>query len=154
MEEVLCQAQEAATAATQECATLAAAVSAMTEQDARARSSLAHRAHALRQQLLQTNAALRTLNDTERKQSNRVGDGRRVRRCMAAWRVWQPAHTVQSVPAAPGRMQKEAVLRARECTLAAEHAELLQQQAAHQARDAALETITLKYSAAAQRLKQ
>lgn len=54
MQESLRYAEDAAATATSECATLAAAVQAVTEQDAKARSSLAHRAYQLKESLLQT----------------------------------------------------------------------------------------------------
>jgi hypothetical protein len=73
MQQSLHYAEEAAAAANSECATLATAVQAMTEQDARARCGLAHRAHHLRDALLQTSAALRHFNDRDRKERNEVG---------------------------------------------------------------------------------
>jgi hypothetical protein len=73
MQQSLHYAEEAAAAANSECATLAAAVQAMTEQDARARCGLAHRAHHLRDALLQTSAALRQFNDRDKKERNEVG---------------------------------------------------------------------------------
>lgn len=73
MQQSLHYAEEAAATANSECATLAAAVQAMTEQDARARCGLAHRAHHLRDALLQTSAALRQFNDRDRKERNEVG---------------------------------------------------------------------------------
>jgi hypothetical protein len=73
MQQSLQYAEEAAAAANSKCATLAAAVQAMTEQDARARCGLAHRAHHLRDALLQTSAALRQFNDRDRKERNEVG---------------------------------------------------------------------------------
>lgn len=78
MQESLHYAEEAAAVATTECATLAAAVQAMTEQDAKARCGLAHRAHHLRDALLQTSAALRQFNDSDRKEHTEVGGGRQA----------------------------------------------------------------------------
>lgn len=72
MQESLRYAEEAAAVATNECATLAAAVQAMTEQDAKARQSLAHRAHHLRGALLQTNAALRQFHERGRQETDAV----------------------------------------------------------------------------------
>lgn len=51
-------------------------------------------------------------------------------------------------------LQKELRLREKEKALAAERNSLLEQQAAHQARDAALETLQLKYHLAALKLKE
>eukprot|EP00879_Flechtneria_rotunda_P023352 GHRR01024702.1.p1 GENE.GHRR01024702.1~~GHRR01024702.1.p1 ORF type:complete len:286 (+),score=119.27 GHRR01024702.1:47-859(+) len=120
MQDCLQYAEEAAVVATNECATLAAAVQALTEQDARARSSLAHRAHHLRLALLQTNAALRGFHEKDRKDRN-----------VKEWRLKQ-----------------------KEKGLAAERAALLEQQAAQQARDDALETLQLKYHLAAMKLHE
>ncbi len=73
MQESLRYAEDAAAIATSECATLAAAVQAVTEQDARARSSLAHRAHRLKEALLQTSSNLRQFNDKDKRERNEVG---------------------------------------------------------------------------------
>ncbi|WIA30296.1 hypothetical protein OEZ86_000384 [Tetradesmus obliquus] len=123
MQQSLHYAEEAAATANSECATLAAAVQAMTEQDARARCGLAHRAHHLRDALLQTSAALRQFNDRDRKERNEVGT-------------------------------RELRLKDKERALLAERAALLEQQAVQQARDAALETLQLKYHLCAQKIKQ
>eukprot|EP00878_Enallax_costatus_P027877 GHUV01030062.1.p1 GENE.GHUV01030062.1~~GHUV01030062.1.p1 ORF type:complete len:245 (+),score=118.88 GHUV01030062.1:1386-2120(+) len=120
MQESLRYAEDAAAVATSECATLAAAVQAMTEQDARARSTLAHRAHHLKEALLQTSSALRQFNERDRRDRN----------------------------------EKEQRLREKEKALQAERQALLDQQAAQQARDAALETLQLKYHLAAYKIKE
>ncbi len=60
-------AEDAAAAATAECGQLAAAVLALTEQEARSRRSLAHRAHNLRSALTGASAKLREFNDLDRK---------------------------------------------------------------------------------------
>ncbi|WIA10234.1 hypothetical protein OEZ85_010434 [Tetradesmus obliquus] len=120
MQQSLHYAEEAAATANSECATLAAAVQAMTEQDARARCGLAHRAHHLRDALLQTSAALRQFNDRDRKERN----------------------------------ERELRLKDKERALLAERAALLEQQAVQQARDAALETLQLKYHLCAQKIKE
>lgn len=51
-------------------------------------------------------------------------------------------------------LQKELRLKDKERALAAERAALLEQQAAHQARDAALETMQLKYHLAAMKIRE
>lgn len=73
MQQSLRFAEDAAYMATTECAHLATAVKAMTEQDAKARRSLAHRAHHLREALLQTSARLRDFHDRDRVDRTEVG---------------------------------------------------------------------------------
>jgi hypothetical protein len=200
MQQSLHYAEEAAATANSECATLAAAVQAMTEQDARARCGLAHRAHHLRGALLQTSAALRQFNDRDRRERNEVGSGnvhestalllivpaleavsltcmthvspawsgQLESKCFALLRfvpcTWKSGPHRTCIPYAALSLvllphcccglQKELRLKEKERVLLAERAALLEQQAVQQARDAALETLQLKYHLCSQKIKE
>lgn len=76
MSAALRAAEEAAAAATTEVSTLAGSIKAFMERDARARRSLAHRAHTLREALVSTSVALRQVNDRGRREQLEVRAGR------------------------------------------------------------------------------
>jgi hypothetical protein len=73
MQESLRCAEEAAAVATSECAGLVQVVQTLINQEARVRSSQAHRAHELREALQQTHAALRRAADKDRGTQDEVG---------------------------------------------------------------------------------
>jgi hypothetical protein len=82
MQESLRCAEEAAAVATSECAGLVQVVQTLINQEARVRSSQAHRAHELREALQQTHAALRRAADKDRGTQDEVGG--------AAWQMAEP----------------------------------------------------------------